>query len=128
MKKLIWPAVASVGALLVLTAQDAKITISGGVFGKIAIPQFRGAGDAQKFMDAFNETLTGDVRNSGRIEIVPRTSYPLFVPQQPSDFQQPTPQAAAPGRGRPSQPAGTSNNGGGRWMQDWASPPAQATY
>lgn len=129
MKKLIWPAVASVGALLVLTAQDAKITISGGAFGKIAIPEFRGSGDAQKFMDAFNETLSGDVKSSGRIEIVPRTSYPLFVPQQPQDFQQPTPQTAAPPvRGRPQQPVLQSNNGGGRWMQDWASPPAQATY
>ena len=129
MKKLICLAFASAGALLVLTAQDATINVprTEGVIPVIAIPDFRGAGDAQRFMAAFNETLSGDVNGSGLVKIVPKTSLPLFVPQQPSDFQQPAPPSAAPTRGRAPQTT-QAPSGGGRWMQDWSSPPAQANY
>jgi TolB protein len=129
MKKLICFALASAGALFVLTAQDARIVVdrSQGVIPVIAIPDFRGSGDAQKFMAAFNETLYNDVNSSGLLKIVPKTSLPLFVPQQPSDFQQPAPPPAAPTRGRTPQMT-QPTNGGGRWMQDWSSPPTQATY
>ncbi len=91
----------SAGALFVLTAQDARIVVTkeGGI-PVIAIPDLRGAGDAQKFMAAFNETLYDDVNSTGRFKIVPKTSLPTFVPQQPSDFQQPAPPPAAPTRGR----------------------------
>ena len=97
MKKLIGFAIALSGALCLLTGQDAIIKVSkeGGI-PAIAIPDLRGAGDAQKFMAAFNQTLSADVRVSGRFKIVPKTSLPTFVPQQPSDFQQPAPPAAAP--------------------------------
>ncbi len=128
MKKLICFALASAGALLVLTAQDARIVVdrTQGRVPVIAIPDFRGSGDAQRFMVAFNETLNGDVNGSGLVKIVPKTSLPLFVPQQPSDFQQPgPPAAAAPVRGRTPQAAQQitqAANGGGHWMQDWSSP------
>jgi TolB protein len=51
---------------------------------------------------------------------------PLFVPQQPSDFQQrpaivQTPRSR---RGEMVQP----QNGGGRWMSDWSGPPVSAHY
>src|SRR6266700_3447952 len=123
MKKLICFALASAGALLVLTAQDARIIIdrTQGVIPVIALPDFRGSGDAQKFMGAFNETLFSDVNGSGLLKIVPKTSLPVFVPQQPSDFQQPPPPPAAPTRGRSPQMT-QAPNGGGRWMQDWSSP------
>ena len=131
MKKLFGFAIALSGALCLLTGQDATINVSkeGGI-PAIAIPDLRGAGDAQKFMAAFNETLSADVKASGRFKIVPKTSLPTFVPQQPSDFQQPAPPPAAP----PSADASSRRmtvvppNGGGRWMQDWSSPPAQANY
>jgi len=129
MKKLICFALASAGALLVLTAQQGPIQIpvtkEGGV-PVIAIPDFRGSGDAQRFMTAFNETLYGDVNSSGLFAIVPKTSLPLFVPQQPSDFQQPAPPPATT-RGRSPQMT-AAPSGGGRWMQDWSSPPTQARY
>jgi TolB protein len=128
MKKLICFALASAGALFVLAAQDARIIVdrTQGQIPVIAIPDFRGSGDAQKFMGAFNETLYNDVNGSGLLKIVPKTSLPLFVPQQPSDFQQPAPPPAAP-RGRSPQMTQAAS-GGGRWMQDWSSPPVQANY
>jgi TolB protein len=129
MKKLIGIGIVLAGAALVLIAQDAqiKVTKEGGI-PAIAIPDFRGAGDAQKFMAAFNETLSGDVKASGQFKIVPKTSLPLFIPQQPSDFQQPAPPPATPPkRGRTPQVT-QPQAGGGRSMQDWTSPPAQANF
>src|ERR1035441_420071 len=92
MKKLICFGIALSGALCTLAGQDATIWVpkEGGI-PAIAIPDFRGAGDAQKFMAAFNETLFADVKASGRLKVVAKTSLPTFVPQQPSDFQQPAP-------------------------------------
>jgi TolB protein len=131
MKKFVCFAIALSGAVSILAGQDATIWVpkDGGI-PAIAIPDFRGGGDAQKLMAAFNETLTADVRSSGRMKIVAKTSLPTFVPQQPSDFQQPAPPPAAPparGRRQPPQPVAPPT-GGGRWMRDWSSPPAQANY
>ncbi|MCU1232486.1 MAG: domain protein beta Propeller [Candidatus Solibacter sp.] len=130
MKKVICFVLASAGALLVLTAQQRPIQIEvskDGGMPVIAIPDFRGSGDAQKFMAAFNETLYADVNSSGLFKIVSKSFLPLFVPQQPSDFQQPPPPPADNPRGRSTQIT-QPTNGGGHWMQDWANPPAQARY
>src|ERR1700704_1294482 len=129
MKKLICFALASAGTLFVLTAQDARIIVDRkeGVVPVIAIPDFRGTGDAQKFIAAFNETLYNDVNSSGVLKIVPKTSLPLFVPQQPADFQQPPPPPTSQPRGRSPQMT-AAPSGGGHWMQDWSSPPTQARY
>src|SRR5450759_3581464 len=118
MKKLICFAIALSGALCILTGQtrpDAQIWVpkEGGI-PVIAIPDLRGGGDAQKFMAALNETLSADVKACGRFKVVAKTSLPTFVPQQPSDFQQPTPPpAAAPVRGRrqPPQPVVPQSGG-----------------
>ena len=87
MKKIIWFGLAVVSALCLLSGQVTQIPVTkeGGI-PVLAIPDFRGAGDAQKFMAAFNETLSADVRSSGFFKLVPKTSLPTFVPQQPSDF------------------------------------------
>src|ERR1039458_8832705 len=117
MKKAIWFAVASAGALFVLMAQDARIIVTKGGIPAIAIPDFRGAGDAQKFMPAFNETLADDIRACGLFKVVAKTSLPTFVPQQPSDFQQPAPPpTTTPARGRkqPPQPVAPTTGGGRR--------------
>ena len=114
----------SAGALLLIHAQDrTTIKITGGTKPKLAVPDFRGSGDAQRLMAVFNQTLWTDLQNSGLFDLTPKTSMPLFIPQQPSDFQQP--REPAPGRrGRQPQP----QNGGGHWMKDWSDPPLGATH
>src|ERR1700691_1398856 len=71
----------------------------------IAVPDFRGTGDAQKFMGVFNSTLFNDLQGSGQLKMIPKTLYPVNVPQQPSDFRQ-----------------------GGPAFGDWSGPPPNANY
>src|SRR5215468_6536135 len=94
-------------------AQDVVIKIVGGEKPSIAVPDFRGAGDSAKFMSVFNQTLFGDIQDSGLFKMAGKSMYPLIVPQQPSDFQQPGPNA--PARRPP-------------WLTDWSSPPTSAKY
>ncbi len=96
----------------IVPAQDALIKLSGGAIS-IAVPDFRGAGDAAKFMSVFNQTLFGDIQDSGLFKMTSKSLYPLVVPQQPSDFQQPGPNT--PTRRPP-------------WLTDWSSPPLSAKY
>lgn len=132
MKKLIGFAIVLSGALCLLSGQITQIPVEkGGGIPVVAIPDFRGAGDAQKFMAAFNETLYSDVKGAGSVKLVSKSFLPSFTPQQPSDFQQPpSPQSAPPpvrGRKQADQPV-VPTTGGGHWMRDWSSPPAQANY
>src|SRR5215831_14226305 len=116
MKKLMVCLGLSAAALLVMKAQqNTRIMIVGGQKPKLAIPDFRGAGDAQKFMAAFNQTLWSDIENSGLFDLVPKTAMPLFVPQQPSDFEIP-PVPGTSTRKKTPEP----QSGGGRWMRDWS--------
>lgn len=115
-------------AAFFLVAQDKIVIpgIEGGGRPNIAIPDFRGAGEAQALMPAFNQTLWGDVQGSSIFRMVPKTMYPTTVPQQPSDFTQPTAPPVAP-RGRGNQPS-AAPSGGGRWLTDWSGPPVSANY
>ena len=79
-------AVFSLGLTANLSAQDFKGNIVGGAKVKIAVPDFRGSGDAPRLMSTFNQTLWGDLVNAGLFELVAKTFYPHPVPQQPSDF------------------------------------------
>src|SRR5437588_5202512 len=117
MNRMIWMAVALAAFLLALAAQQPIDVgkISGGQTRTIAIPDLKGSGEAQNFMGAFNETLRSDVAASGVVKVAPKTMYPLFTPQQPTDIVVPPPPQAAPPRPRrgeviPPQPT----NGGGR--------------
>jgi len=67
------------------------IKIVGGEKPSIAIPDFRGAGDSAKYISVFNQTLFSDIQDSGLFKMASKSMYPLVVPQQPSDFQQPDP-------------------------------------
>src|SRR5580692_6088068 len=124
MKRVVWFAAAFVGLLLALAAQqsDVQIKLSGnGERPAIAVPDLRGSGAAQPLMNAFNETLYNDLDGSGIFKMVPKTMYPLQVPQQPPDFHdQPAAQPTRPGQPPP--------NGGGAWLSDWSSPPVSANY
>jgi len=113
MKKLLWLTFMLAVFILILAGQDFSGTIGKDRQPHIAIPDFRGSGDAQKFMAVFNQTLWNDVNSSGLLRMVPKTSDPLNVPQQPSDFSA----TSTPGQ-----------NLGGRAMSDWSGPPASANY
>src|SRR5258708_3290703 len=77
----------------------------------IAVPDFRGAGDSQRFMATVNGTLFSELQNSGQLKMVAKTLYPLQIPQQPSDSHPP-----ANGRSQ------------GPWLTDWSGPPPNANY
>src|SRR5262245_59820363 len=104
-------------------------TITGGERPRVAIPDLRGAGDAQRFMPAFNQTLWSDIEGSGLVTLVSKSFYPLTVPQQPSDFTTPPAPAADPPRNakQKQQPA-PPQTGGGRWLSDWSGPPVNTKY
>ncbi len=77
----------------------------------IAVPDFRGSGDAQKFMGVFNTTLFNDLSGSGQLKMIPKTLYPVQAPQQPSDFKPPV-----------------NGQSQGLWLTDWSGPPPNANY
>lgn len=87
------------------------IKITGGEKPSIAVPDFRAAGDAQRFMSTFNTTLWSELQNSGQLKLLPKTLYPLRIPQQPGDFR-------APAGGRSQGP----------WLTDWSGPPVNGDY
>jgi TolB protein len=127
MKRFFWAGALVASALFLLTAQQIDLgTITGGQKATIAIPEFRGAGDAQNFMSAFNQTLRGDVDSAGMFKVVSPSMYPSFIPQQPSDFVTPPPVQEQPRRRRAR--VEVERNGGGRWMADWAGPPVNTKY
>jgi TolB protein len=64
-------------------------------------------------MTVFNQTLWSDLDGSGIFRMVPKSQYPAAVPQQLGDFK------AAPE---------SAPSGGGQYLTDWSSPPAQANY
>ncbi len=116
--------------LAVAFAQQSTIDIGPIVKGDrpaIALPDLRGAGDAQGFMPAFNQTLWSDISGAGIFKMIPKTMYPTAIPQQPSDFTQPPPPAEPP-RGRKSAPVVQPQTGNGRWMTDWSGPPVSSNY
>jgi TolB protein len=130
MKKMVSVMGVAAATLWVLAAQQAdfNVVIKKGERPILAVPDFRGDGQAQAFMGAFNETLWGDLEGSGVLQMVPKTQYPTSVPQQLSDFKAPPPAEPVPvRRGQPPQPP-APRSGGGLWMSDWSSPPAQANY
>ncbi len=131
MRKSLFFALAFAGAILVAQQSDILIHLTQGERPAIAVPDFRGSGAAQPLMSAFNQTLASDLESAGVFKIVPKTMYPLTVPQQPSDFREPpppaAPQPARRGR-RPSAELQRPTTGGGLWLSDWASPPVSANY
>jgi len=109
MKRIILSSIIVLAAAAGLPAQSDS-QIRGNISGHpgkptIAVPDFRGAGDSSRLMGVFNTTLYSELQNSGQLVIQPKTSYPLTVPQQPSDFRQPHP-----------------------WLNDWSGPPVNANY
>jgi TolB protein len=102
---------AAVLAATLLFAQQIKFGIESGQRPAIAIPDFRGSGEAQPLMAAFNDTLWSEIETSGLFKMAPKSFYPPNIPQQPSDWK--------PSGG--VHPQGTA-------LGDWSSPPVTAQW
>jgi TolB protein len=112
-----------IGGAAIVAAQEIFGSIHGGQKPAIAVPDFRGSGDAQALMNTFNQTLWDNLADSGTLKMVAKSMYPLAVPQQPADFRPPlTPVPTR--RGQP--PAAPVSNG--PWLTDWSNPPVSANY
>ena len=113
-------------AVAIVPAQNKMVVdiLKAGGKGTIAIPDFRGAADAQQYMGTFNSVLWSEIEGSGLFNMAPKTLYPLTVPQTPQDFKPPQPPAQPARRGAPS-PAPTPQ---APWLTDWSGPPVNATY
>jgi TolB protein len=109
------------GAIAVTAQQsDVVIELKSGELAAIAVPDLRGAGSANPLMDSLNGTLFGDLQESGLFRMVPKSLYPLEVPQRPQDFKAPRRPA---GQRRGAEPSGQ-----GPWLTDWSEPPVSADY
>ena len=117
------------GAALLIAQNDRiviELTGKGGK-GSLAVPDFRGAGQAQSFMAAFNTTLWNELDGSALFRMVPKTSYPLNVPQRPEDWL--PEESRVPDTARPSAPdSARARQELGRRLRDWSGPPVTATY
>ncbi len=114
-RALVLLAVLAGGGLCVLASQEPDFigNIRGSQRLRMAIPDFRGAGDAQRLMPVFNQTLWADVESSGLFNMASKSFYPPQIPQQPADFHSPQP---------------PSTTGNGLWMRDWSGAPVEGTY
>jgi TolB protein len=103
-----------------LSAQqsDIRIKLTQGGGAAIAVPDMRGAGAAAPLARFLNETLFSDLQESGLFRMVPKSMYPLEVPQRPQDFVAPDP---------PRKP-GAPPVRKGPWLTDWSEPPADANF
>jgi len=121
-KTIAWTVAVLAALALGVAAQDVIIKLQQGERAVIAVPDFRGSGDAQNYMGAFNETLWNDLDASGLFRMAPKGMYPLQVPQRPEDFRPPLPGRAGR-RGEPPEPIRQ-----GPWLTDWSAPPVSANY
>lgn len=83
----------------------------------VAVPDFRASGNAASFIGAFNNTVAADLQSSPFVNFVPKTLYPLQIPQQPSDLIG----GVAPPAAHPANPQGFR-------LTDWSVPPVSANY
>ncbi|HVT95264.1 MAG TPA: hypothetical protein VHD76_20605 [Bryobacteraceae bacterium] len=99
--------VAAAASSLFAQGERNIINIETGQRPALAVPDFRGSGEAQSHMAPFNGALFSSLQDSGQFTMVPKTAMPLHVPQQPSDFK-----------------------GGeqGYSLPDWAGPPSNTNY
>ncbi len=101
-----------------MTAQTPRIEdtiVAGDRKGRIALPDFKGKGTAQSFMGVFNDTVWNDLADSGYLDMVAKTSYPLEVPQSPAEL-------------RPPSLVNGQTVKNGPWLTDWSGSPVSANY
>jgi TolB protein len=102
------------GCLPALAQQtDIISTIRGGTLPTLAIPDFRGTGEAAPWMTLFNQTVLDEILNAAVVKLSPKSFYPTRPPQQPQDFR---------------QPATANASAQGLWFTDWSQPPVSAGW
>ena len=109
-------AILASATLLTILAQQPDFLgriVGGAEKAVIAVPDFRGSGEAQQYMGIFNATLFQDLQDSGYFRMAPKSMYPLQVPQRAQDWRPPT---------------GTPPRSNGPWLTDWSNPPVSANY
>ncbi|MBI3472226.1 MAG: PD40 domain-containing protein [Candidatus Solibacter usitatus] len=113
---------AAAGLAALLPAQDIIEKVVGGTRPVLAVPDFRGAGEAAPHMSVFNATLYADLDNSGLFKMAAKSMFPLEVPQRPEDFRPPLAPPTAK-KGAAAQPVRQ-----GPWLTDWSQPPVGASH
>ncbi len=83
----------------------------------IAVTDFRASGGAASLITDFNNTVRADLESSPLINFVPKTLYPLQLPQQPGDLQ-----------GGVAPPSAATTKPQGNRLSDWSLPPISANY
>ncbi len=84
---------------------------------RVAVTDFLASGNAAPLVGVFNATVANDLANSPVLNLIPKTSYPLGPPQQPSDL--------VAGVAPPSAGAVSIN---AKRLTDWSLPPVTANY
>ena len=83
----------------------------------VAVTDFRATGSASSLISVFNSTVRSDLEASPLLNFVPKTLYPVQVPQQPSDLQA----GVAPASAQTTAPQGNR-------LSDWSLPPMAANF
>jgi len=83
----------------------------------VAVPDFRASGGGAPLIAAFNQTVANDLQTSPVVNFVPKTLYPLQIPQQPSDL--------IAGVAPPSNGSVTAQ---GHRLTDWSLPPIVTNF
>ena len=71
----------------------------------IAVPEIRGPGGAEAVAKMFNASLRAQIADTGVLNVIDSSVYPLNVPQTLLEFRRPSP-----------------------WLTDWSNPPVSATH
>ena len=117
--RLISSALFLIAGASLLSAQQIQSTIEKNA-GKpfVAVTDFRASGaTAPSLIGVFNSTVVSDLQGSPLLNFVPKTLYPLLVPQQPSDLIA----GVAPPSATPVSPQG-------KRLSDWSLPPISANF
>jgi TolB protein len=88
---------------------------------RVAVPDFRANGGAAALIATFNSTVASDLASSPLINFVPKTLYPVQIPQTPNDLIAGV--APPPARGATVQASPQGNR-----LTDWSLPPTAANY
>lgn len=92
---------------------------------RVAVPDFRANGAAAALIATFNSTVAGDLQGSPLINLIPKTLYPVQIPQTPKDL---VTDSAAPGANTIPPAGGSIGAPQGNRLSDWNLPPVAANY